>query len=54
MKQKTIKIISIVLVIILIANFLLFAFNQSNIYVFWFVIALIAICAYWLIPKMKK
>ncbi len=46
-------LLSIFLAVILIANLVLLAFGRNNIWVFWGVVIISAIVAYWVLPKMK-
>jgi len=54
MKQKQLKILGYVILIIMVANLLLFAFQVVNQIVFWIIIVLGAIFAYWVLPRIKK
>jgi len=47
------KIISIILILIVVSNMLLFAFGRINDLFFWIVIIICAIFAYKLVPKLK-
>ncbi len=53
-QMKLIKITSIVFVVTLIINMILFALNKINYMVFWLVIILGAVIAYVVIPKIKS
>ena len=47
------KIISIILIIIAVANIILFAFGKINNLFFWMIIIICAIFAYKLVPRLK-
>lgn len=51
--MKVKKTVSIVFLAIVLANFLLFIFNQSNPLTFWIITALAALVAYVLLPRLK-
>jgi len=48
------KVLSIVLVIFLIVNLILFGTKRITPYVFWIIIGVIAFVAYFLLPYFKK
>jgi hypothetical protein len=52
MTNKT-KIISIVLIIIVLLNFILFIFNKTNPYIFWSIIVIAALFAYKILPCLR-
>jgi hypothetical protein len=47
------QIISIFLILILVLNLVLFALRKINVIYFWIIIGIIAVIAYYVIPKMK-
>ena len=48
------KILALVMAVVIILNFVLFAIKILTIATFWLVIILSAITAYWIIPKLAK
>lgn len=52
--QKLVQIASVIMVFIVIINITLLAFSKINIWLFWLILALAAIYAYWILPKIKK
>ncbi|MBU0461933.1 MAG: hypothetical protein KJ574_05085 [Nanoarchaeota archaeon] len=53
-KKTTVKIIAILLSLIMIAAFYLFFARKIGVYVFWGVVIVCAIAAYWAIPKFME
>ncbi len=54
MKPLPLKILGLVLTILTIATFILFFLHKISTLTFWLIMALAAIVAYWVIPKMKE
>ena len=54
MKPKTIKIASILLIVILLVNMVLFALGKVGGLYFWITIAVIGLIAYKVLPSIKK
>ena len=48
------KILTIILIVLLVLNMILFALKQINSIVFWTIIILMAVFAYLILPKMNK
>ena len=48
------KILAVILVIIVVLNLALFAFRIINQLLFWSIIIIAAVIAYWIMPKLKK
>ncbi len=48
------KIVSIFFLCLIILNFVLFAFTLINTTVFWIVIVLVALVAYFIVPRLGK
>ncbi|MFH1316173.1 MAG: hypothetical protein ABII01_01525 [Candidatus Woesearchaeota archaeon] len=53
MKFNAIKVVSVVLIVLLIVNMVLFAMKRSNTVYFWVFIILAAIYAFLVLPKLK-
>jgi len=53
-KEKAIKAVSIVLIIILVIEAILLALRRINLIVFWISVAAIGIIAYKVVPKIKN
>ncbi|MBT3304445.1 hypothetical protein HN592_03195 [Candidatus Woesearchaeota archaeon] len=47
------KVISIMVIVIVIANIALFAFQKINTLLFWLVIVIAAVYAHFIMPKLK-
>ena len=54
MKNKNLKFLVFLIVLILIANLVLFAFRKISDIVFWAMIIIAAVFAYFILPKIKK
>lgn len=55
MKKETLaKIAGIVLLILILANFIAFIFLKNPPWLFWTIIVVVAVLAYFVIPKIKK
>lgn len=54
MNSKTLKTFGIIFVIILLANMILFALKTINGLVFWLIILIVALIAFFVIPKFNK
>jgi|GEM_PF-5914613 len=53
-KDKLAKIAAVILVVLLAANFLAFIFVKNPPWLFWTIIVVVAILAYFVIPKIRK
>ena len=53
MRLNKIQILSLILAVIVLANFFLMVFRVISLGLFWVVIVLVAIFAYWVMPKLK-
>jgi len=55
MKRETLsKVAAIILVVLLVANFLAFIFVKNPPWLFWTIIVLVAMLAYFVVPKIRK
>ena len=54
MNEKIIKMCSISMIVLVVLNILLFAFGRISNGMFWIIIALAALFAYGLLPRIKK
>jgi len=54
MKENTLKIMGGILVAIVVANLVLFALRKISPLTFWIVIAMMALVAWKVVPKMKE
>ena len=52
--MKSVQILALILTVIIVLNFVLFAFGLVNPLAFWVIIIIIGITAYKVIPKIKK
>jgi hypothetical protein len=52
MKFFSKKTMSLFLIIVLAANIILFALGKNNVILFWFIIAICALFAYKVLPRM--
>ena len=52
--MKLVKIVSIFFICLIVLAFVLFAFRLLSVGVFWMVVILVAIVAYFIVPKLKK
>ena len=48
------KISAVIFLVLMLANFMLFVFNMTKPLVFWFITALCAVAAYWLVPRLNE
>jgi len=48
------KILSVIVLLVVLANFLLFVFGRISNTFFWLIIVLAAIFAFWILPKLSK
>ncbi len=53
-KDKLAKIAAIVLLVLIVANFLAFIFVKNPPWLFWTIIVVVAILAWFVIPKIRK
>ena len=53
-KPDLAKIASIIMIILVVANIVLFAFGKNPVWLFWLIIVIGAVSAYWVIPKIRK
>ena len=54
MEKTSIKILAVVIAFLLVANIILFATKKINEIVFWIIIIISAVFAYWILPKIKN
>ncbi len=54
MEEKTLKILGGVLVGVLVLNLVLFALRKISVLLFWIIIAVIAVLAWKVVPRMKE
>ena len=54
MNQNNLKIVGIVFLVILVLNIILFSFTIIGAGLFWIVILVCAVFAYFVLPKLKK
>ena len=54
MNEKQLKIIGMVVLVIMILNMIIFALGIIGDMIFWGVIIVGAVFAYWVLPKLKK
>lgn len=52
--MKPTMYITIITLVILLANFFLFAFNRLNVWIFWAVLIFAAIVAFLVVPRLRK
>lgn len=53
-RQTLAKIIAVVLLVIALANFIAFIFVKNPPWLFWLVIIVVAVFAYFIIPRIRK
>jgi len=53
-KESLAKITGIVLLVLILANFIAFIFLKNPPWLFWTIIMVVAILAYFVVPKIKK
>lgn len=53
-KPDLAQIASIIMLILVLANITLFAFGKNPPWLFWTIIVIAAVAAYWAIPKLRK
>ena len=55
MERETLaKIAGVILLVLILANFVLFVFVRISAYLFWAIIVLVAVLAWFVVPKIRK